>query len=462
MNIPLRRSIAALHQSSGAFFGSLLFIILFTGCWSLGSDNLKLWWNQIPIGEPLLPLSSLLALNDSAQVVRLPKAALPVITFCQQFGVCNESYSAITGLPVSMSSPTDALVTLHKNLFIDFPGRLLISFFGFALAILLISGFILNRQKIASLFRLRWRQGWRLFLSDLHNCLGLWCYPWLILFALTGAMSGLGALGTLSLAPIVSPDNPQLVMQQLMAGFQPVPAEVAKLQPNLVDFLTLAQAHFIPEVLFNQAGSVTVGGVHFGLLGTENFEQYQFQLPEGQLLAVRSSAQQGFWTRAFIAIQPLHYGQYQWLPSIAGLMGIMHFIAGFSACLLTATGLAIWSWKRPDALISRVFVGVCGGLVAAAALLLLSALIPDQASTRLFFSLWGLCIVLVLFNPSVHLSLIVICLISAVALLIAAIHHLISHLSINDLWLISNVDFTLIFSGLFLLFVACMMWKYKR
>ena len=188
---------------------------------------------------------------------------------------------------------------------------------------------------------------------------------------------------------------------------------------------------------------------------------YQFHLPDGELLAVRSSAQQDFWTRAFIAIQPLHYGQYQWLPSIAGLMGVLHFIAGFSACILTATGLAMWSWRRPNRLISRLFVGVCGGLVTAASLLLLSSLMPDKASLTLFFALWGLSFIAVLLNPYVRISLIILCLISAIALLVAAINHLISSLSINTSFVISNIDLILIFSGLFLLFVACMMWGNK-
>ncbi len=33
---------------------------------------------------------------------------------------------------------------------------------------------------------------------------------------------------------------------------------------------------------------------------------------------------QGIWTRAFIAIQPLHYGQYQWLPKISNTLSYLH------------------------------------------------------------------------------------------------------------------------------------------
>ncbi|MFP3367355.1 PepSY-associated TM helix domain-containing protein, partial [Pseudoalteromonas sp. SIMBA_148] len=81
----------------------------------------------------------------------------------------------------------------------------LISLTGFVLTVLLITGLVIHHRKIRLLLRLRWRQGIRRFAFDLHSLTGLWCYPWLVLFALTGALSGLGAFGTMMLADRVSP-----------------------------------------------------------------------------------------------------------------------------------------------------------------------------------------------------------------------------------------------------------------
>ncbi|MBO1915935.1 hypothetical protein J4727_04605 [Providencia rettgeri] len=43
-----------------------LFVILFTGCWSLGSDTLRLWGNKVPLSGELLPLEQPSALQPSA------------------------------------------------------------------------------------------------------------------------------------------------------------------------------------------------------------------------------------------------------------------------------------------------------------------------------------------------------------------------------------------------------------
>ncbi|MEX0633869.1 hypothetical protein M8494_25270 [Serratia ureilytica] len=54
--------------------------------------------------------------------------------------------------------------------------------------------------------------GLQVLLFDLHTiCWGFGAISWLVMFALTGALSGLGALGTL-LADRVSPGAPQRVM----------------------------------------------------------------------------------------------------------------------------------------------------------------------------------------------------------------------------------------------------------
>ena len=58
-------------------------------------------------------------------MIQLPEQHNPVITFCQDMGKSELSYSAINGKLVVLDSPTMWLVTLHKNLFMDFPDAFL-------------------------------------------------------------------------------------------------------------------------------------------------------------------------------------------------------------------------------------------------------------------------------------------------------------------------------------------------
>ncbi|MGO2303278.1 MAG: hypothetical protein ACTH5W_01080 [Providencia sp.] len=61
---------------------------------------------------------------------------------CQDMGQCDKSYSVINGVLIEQNTPTMWLVTLHKNLFIDFPSRIFISLFGFGFAFLFPDLFI--------------------------------------------------------------------------------------------------------------------------------------------------------------------------------------------------------------------------------------------------------------------------------------------------------------------------------
>ncbi len=421
---PLTRRLDQLHRSAGALFGVFLFVILFTGCWSLGSDALRLWWNNVPLSGELLPLEQLLALQPSATMIQLPEQHNPEITFCQGMGRCELSYSAINGELVALNSPTMWLVTLHKNLFMDFPGRVFISLFGFAFAVLLITGLVIQRRRISTMVRLPRVTHLRVFLHDLHSWLGLWCYPWLVLFAFTGALSGLGALGTVSLGERAAPDNPQIIMKTLMGEFKPLKTPVPAAESSITAAISALQQtvpSFIPQILFKQGDTWVIGGVRNGQLSTSNFEQYQFDSKKRQLVAVRDSAQQGIWTRAFIAIQPLHYGQYQWLPKISNTLSYLHFIAGVSGLILVSVGLAIWCWKRNYSLAARFIVGSCGGLLLSACALL--ALIPwfTALLPMHFFMGWGIACIASLLCKNAQLSLQACLLFSAVLLLFAFI-----------------------------------------
>ncbi|EMN4130086.1 MULTISPECIES: PepSY-associated TM helix domain-containing protein [Providencia] len=450
MTVPLIRRMSNLHRSAGAFLGVFLFVIMLSGTWSLGSDALRLWWNKAPLSGEHLPLSQLLARQPDSTLVQLPQPANPTITFCLGIGQCDNSYSAISGQPLVQNTPAMWLVTLHKSLFMDFPGRIFISLFGFALAVLLISGFIINRRKLASMMQIPRRRNLRLLIHDLHNGLGLWCYPWLILFAVTGALSGVGALGTVGLASSVNPDHPQLVMQQLMGDFREIasqPPTQGRYQPEQVlTLLEQSYPSFTPQILMRRDNVLIVGGVRAGQPSSANFEQYRFDLHKGQLTGIRDSSEQAFWTRAFISIQPLHYGQYQWLPKLGMVLSVLHFIAGFSGCVLVASGLAMWCWRHSDSPISGVIVGCCGGLLLSTSGLLVVMSLSFALPMRVFFLFWGAIWVMCMVVKHRRQMLILIASLSALLFFIALA---------CSLWqqpaYLTRINFILLFCGVFLL-----------
>lgn len=465
MKAILKRQFLQLHHQVGSLFGILLFIILLTGTWSLAHENLNLWAQFKPLDRELLPLEQLLAKGEyllgknGFNSVKLPSIDHPIITFCQGMGDCSLQLNAQTGEEITVREVISPIVHLHKNLFMGFSGRLFISLFGFVFALLLITGIVIHHRKVYQLFRLRFNQGRRLFFFDLHNVIGLWSYPWLVMFALTGALSGLGAFGTLMLAKYVEPDAPVQVMMKLMGQSTPVSSEfIASSPSSLLIQLSQEKPDFIPETInwknrSNTEQQITVSGIHLYLPSTANFEQLFFSGLDNHWIAEKSSVSQQFWTRAFIAIQPLHYGQYLWAGSADFSLSVLHCLMGMMACVLTFSGLVIWVLKKPINISSRLVLGSCSGLIFASTCLLPFAIFSALSPILPFFGVWLITLLFYFFYPQVIQLTFLILTISSVVLFISVFSHLfITHAAlwwISCALLISAIFYFLI--GLFLL-----------
>ncbi|WP_368882086.1 PepSY-associated TM helix domain-containing protein [Proteus mirabilis] len=465
MKAILKRQFLQLHRQTGTLFGILLFIILFTGTWSLVHENLNLWVKFKPLNKELLSLDQLLIKGEyllgenGFNRVKLASVDHPIIYFCQGMERCSLHLDAQTGEEIKLTEVISPIVNLHKNLFMGFSGRLFISLFGFAFALLLITGIVIYHRKIHQLFRLRFNQGRRLFFFDLHNFIGLLSYPWLVVFALTGALSGLGVFGTLMLAKYVEPEAPAQVMMNLMGQSTPISAEFFASSPrSLLIKLSQEKPEFIPETIYwknrgNAEQQITVSGIHLYLPSTANFEQFSFLDLDNHRITEKSSVSQQFWTRAFIAVQPLHYGQYLWAGSSSFVLLALHCLMGMMACVLTFSGLMIWVLKRPINISSRLVLGSCIGLIFASTCLIPIAIFSALSPILPFFSIWLITLLFYSFYSQViQLTFLILTISSAILLMSVFSHLFITHASlwwISCALLISAIFYFLI--GLFLL-----------
>ncbi|HEB4016190.1 TPA: PepSY domain-containing protein, partial [Pseudomonas aeruginosa] len=413
-----RPLLLSLHGGAGALFGVLLFVVLFSGAWSLGHDDLREWLRApAQAGGEALALERLLerageeGVDIGDATLLLPAPGHAAFSVCDARLDCRLDLDPASGRVLPPTPALDLLLNLHKSLFVGFPGRVLVSLIGVSLLLLCLAGVLLHSRRWRDLRRWRRDRGLRLALFDLHGLIGIWGLPWLLLFGFTGALSGLGALGTLLLAPVAYPQEPNRVFVELM-GPPPPAAEGRPLASRIdLDRLLAGDAVRAPGFVAQRlslshagdvAGSVEIAGIQRGLPSTANFERHRYRLADGALLGERSSAQRGFWLRAFIAVQPLHFAQYQWLgPGWSAALRGLHLAMGLGACLLCASGLYLWLQRRasaPDArvrLLQRLSQGFCAGLVAAAALLLLglqlapSELLAGPWPGRLFLVLWA-------------------------------------------------------------------------
>lgn len=412
---PWKRMVSATHTWAGALTGAMLFVICLSGTLAVLKPELQRWEYLFQPSAPTVATdvdawvqAGLTCFPGAAALsLQWPDPLTGQVTIRPGGGMRADRQAPLTLLadgtpaaPLQTGPATALLVELHRSLHLGFPGRIFISLFGFALLLFITTGLVLHPRQRATALRLRLRQRLAIWARDAHLLMGLWLVPGLLLIAVTGVFSGLGALGTLTLAPHAFPDAPQQAMRALMPAYQQAPARQPAAMPPLSEILARHQrAHpgFQPsQAVLHHWGDaqayVTLSGTQRWQLSTPLFEQFHYRAADGALLHHDSAAGRAPWVQAFIAIQPLHFAAYAGAASRWA-----HALIGLALCLLCASGLYLWQrrgqgggthWSR------RLPAGICIGLSAACcALWAVAWLLPAQTDARATWLGWAFWLV---------------------------------------------------------------------
>ena len=296
----------------------------------------------------------------------------------------------------------------------------------------------------------------------------------MLLFGITGALSGLGALGTLTLAGQAFPGAPQQAFMQLLGAppevrAQPAPPKALDLDRLLQDDAAAHPGFVLQSVTLHRWGApdawLEVAGIAPGLPSTAVFERRAYRGDDGQPLGVSSASGRGFWLRAFIAVQPLHFADYRWLPQVAPMLRALHFGMALGAAGLVLSGLFMWLERRRRnggagwQVLLRLVVGGGGGLLAATAMLLCAGalasfgVLPGSTLAWWFWCSWSASLLLAFAVPAQRQPVRPLLAVTGLALLGAAALHLgasLQHASLS-LW---PVDLVLSLGGIGALWAA--------
>jgi uncharacterized iron-regulated membrane protein len=384
-----------LHAAAGAVFGLILFVLCFSGAVAVLGEQFTYWQRrgeQLPSqAQPALSrlLTQLQGTTGWPQriAIVLPQPHDPALRVV----VDQQPQRRLDPLTLQPLAETDCrwtrrMIELHRNLHGGFPGRIVVSLFGAALALLLISGVVNQARHWHSTLRLRVNAGWRVTLTDMHRLLG-WCSaPWLLLLALTGILSGLGALGTLALAAIAFPEGG---MRQALSTLMAMPATsgAGSITP-MIELPVLLQNARTDEPSFmverielqhwgHSNATATLSGSRDGVLSTALFERSRYRGDIGKQLDGHSARVHGLWTQTFIAMAPLHQARYG-----GALMRWWHALIGLIAALLALSGSVLWLDRRRHSGRAAVawqrtaVIGIGGGLLLASTLALAVSACP--------------------------------------------------------------------------------------
>ncbi len=417
MTNQFRQRLYELHRSVGAFFGVMLFIILWSGIWSLVNHKIDNWWHIFQM--------------------------------------------------TSEQSMIEPLITLHKNLFIGFPGRIFISLFGIALAVISILGLWLHQRRLKDWFKLCLNSPTKIVMADSHRLLGLWALPYLLFFSITGAIAGLGALGTVTLSNITHSESPQMVFMDLMG--EPIPKAAGRVwlnSPN-VSAITIQDKILFPDftpqkiTIHNEGDQnafVEISGVTHGVISPNIFEKHVYAL-DGELYKTYSAENRGFWLQSYIANQPLHYGEYDWLPEWGNFWFSVHLVMATFALWITGSGLYLWinrsqaQWKAWQILCwKKIPIGILSGLIFASNGLLLCGIAIYLIdifinNSLLFFAIWFItAIATALWMHHISRFFIILLLANGFVLIFTSVVHL-SLLMVQGILINISVDIALLLVG---------------
>lgn len=430
-----RRVLYTTHSWMGAIFGIMLFIVCFSGSWAVVSEELRFWEARdarlSPVDDfdvdDVLASAQRAGLDTRNATITLPSALQRHVKVSPGGRGRSEPRKSLVLEPSTarvvqpaVSQMADIVTTLHKSLYAGFPGRIVVSLFGVAMTVLLLGGIAMHARRWRDSLTLKTGRGWRSLTTDAHKVIGFWLLPLLLLISVTGIFSGLGALGTMTLSGFAYPGGMREAMGELTGRPGVAASGHAAPMPGVRILLERhRQAHpeFRPEnVTLSHWGdanaTLTVAGTRAGQLSTAVFEKYRYRAADGELLHADSAHGRGFWTQAFVAIQPLHFAQYG-----GAIVTLLNFLGGVGAAVLAASGTVMWLERRRlrgiagrgTEILRAMALGLCGGLlVATSALMLGTAVIPPFYASKssiqqcLFWGTWALMLALPVWAPWRH------------------------------------------------------------
>jgi uncharacterized iron-regulated membrane protein len=422
------KTLYASHAWIGIISGILLFIVTFSGIPALFDHELEFW--QYPVyGE--LDEKKPFDLEQSLQAAKANSFGYDNF-FIQPAGDINKhitlahfikneepdirylSASDYQQFPPSPSEVSHLFSHLHTDLHLPNPwGRYLVGLSGMAMLLAIIAGIFIHVKWRKEFVMLRPKRSWRLLLTDQHKLLGLWSLPFTLILAFTGTI--LGLLGLISPILALAAFNgdvekatiavlgPRAEITGEYTPVYPLNELWGRLEIDLpdtnVEFIQVSGLKIVDnetrrkekrftiegtvnteeknweknvkdkKLVTDAGGIIKFSGYHNNKLS--NLESVTYNLSTGEMIHQGSFIGKGPFQRIFAAVTPLHYVLFgnAWLK-------VCYALAALAGCGLILTGNMLWLHRRGQGMahwLSKLTLGVCGGLVVSTSLTFLSS-----------------------------------------------------------------------------------------
>ncbi|MBW8297357.1 PepSY domain-containing protein [Sphingopyxis sp.] len=284
-------------------------------------------------------------------------------------------------------------------------GMTIVGIFGVMILALALSGIVAHPRIFRDAFRLRARDNHGVGLADWHNRLSVWTLPFSLAIALTGAMIGLGVVGTYGLAAAFYKNDVEAAYAPIFGEEHGANASPAPLANVAAPLAWLAQNH--PDVrptyvILHDPGT---RGQHIQIVAEHPRrliygETYEFGA-DGTYHGKVGLSDGHLGQQLAASTYNLHFGNYGGLP-----VKIIYFLLGLALTIVVATGTSIWLGKRErrgvhDQRLRSLWDGVLWGVPLALTLTFLARLIAGNAAplTAIFWLLCALILLIAAIRP---------------------------------------------------------------
>ena len=233
------------------------------------------------------------------------------------------------------------VVKLHANLLAGGFGNTLVGSSGIALLFSItvaLGMWIRQKRSMAVRFRIEWRKGMLLFLSDFHRLTGIMMAPVLIIIALTGIAMVFPAIPEFFLGTQGSAHGVKGKTLESTGSGDP------GARIRLDEALLIARGPFPHATVWGITTPEGAGGsfkIHLRQRDEARARHPQtavwIDAYSGQILDVVNPSRFGFGQRLDVLIWPLHTGEW-----VGGNARILWFLAGLSLPVFFLTGLIRW------------------------------------------------------------------------------------------------------------------------
>ncbi len=370
------------HAWLGIGVGSLLYVLCVTGTLVVFGDTLRRWEHPgIPEYAALPPA----VMGDVEQeFIRragvpqtlwlvLPTQSLPRAHVSDG---AREWYLDAGGQFVAppFEPWVELLTDLHIHLQLpETPGLVLVGILGVLMASLVISGLLAHPAIVRNAFRLRWGGPRRVQDADIHNRIGVWATPFLLMVSLTGAFIGLASLylavwaqldyggdRTAAIEAVYGAD-PEANPSQSRVDYPAVMGQMARVAPTATPIYLAVQGLGTDRTVVEVAATLPQRLAYS--------EIYRFSV-DGQPLGDQGLTS-GPWGRQLAySVYRLHFGHFG-----GAAVRWLYLVLGAAAVVLVATGMHLWLIKRPQpGWVGGAWIAVLWGLPAGLACAAVSGL----------------------------------------------------------------------------------------